>query len=145
MPTAKTKDAVVAYLRAAFAGDARVEIKPLRNAENPTPPKSEAELDGKATIYLQFPPTRIARAGIGPAAPKDEAGVFYVHVLVASHSAPAAALAEAVAKTAADALASKPTDDGVEIFDFLEGDGGSLWGGNFWGESFAVEFETQNV
>lgn len=145
MASAKTKNAVKAHFEAAFAGDGRVRVIVLRNQEDPTPAKTEAEIDGKATLYLRFAPTREEARSVGGATiPWDETGAFLVLALVNSFSAPAALLAEEIAKTARDSIRGGTADGVVDVFSIIPGDAGPFWGG-FYGETFSVEFLTQSV
>jgi hypothetical protein len=146
MTTKKTKDTVRAHFDALFAGDARVTIQELRNIEDPTPPRTESDIDGKATVFLQYPPTKEMVRGIGAAnIPWDEVGAFMVHVAVASFSSAAEVLADEISKTVRDSLRNQTIGADTDIGDIFGTDLAHRWGGNFYGESISVEFETQNI
>lgn len=143
MATKALKDAVAAHFAALFAGDARVSIKVLRNLVDPTPPKKEAEIDGRAWLFLQFPPTKQERAACGADAPRDEYGAFMVHVAVASNSEEA--LLDEIAAAVVDSLFSLDADSLFDVDEIFEGDAGPKWGGNFWGVSIGVPFDHRAV
>lgn len=146
MTTAKTKNIVKAHFDALFSGDARVSVAELKRGKTPALPVRESDIDGKAYVYLQYPPTMEAPRGMsGNAVPWTETGAVLVNVAVASQSADAAALADEIAKTVRDSLRSQTIGDDMDITGFAGTELGEAWLGNFIGETFAVEFETQDV
>lgn len=146
MTTKKTKDIVKAHFDALFASDDRVEVEELKRGKTPQLPVKEDALDGKAKVWLQYPPTQERARGLsGNVVPWDEIGAFMVHVVVASQSKAAADLADEVGKTIRDSLRNRTIGEDMDIMDFYGTDLAASWGGSVSGESFAVEFETQSV
>ncbi len=146
MTTKKTKDIVKAHFDALFAADERVEVEELKRGKTPQIPVKEAALDGKAKVWLQYMPTQERARGLsGNAIPWDETGAFLVHVVVASQSKAASDLADEIALAVRDSLRNLTIGDDMDIMDFYGTELAASWGGSVSGESFAVEFETQNV
>lgn len=146
MATKKTKNAVMAHFTALFAGDLRVSVVELRNNIDPTPPRKEADIDGKATLFIDYPPSKEESRALGaPGIPWDETGAFLVHVAVASNSPAAETLADEIALAARQSLRNQTLGGIVDVTGIFGADLARRWGGNFYGESISVEFVTQDV
>lgn len=143
MATDITKAAVVAHFEALFPDPALVVVTPLRNNENPEPPRKEADL-AKTQVYLQFPPHKEEAVCLGSVAtPWRETGAFLFHVLVASGKADAAA--DAAFKTITLSLRNQTIGGRVDILSLFGAESGPRFGGNWWGKSSAVEYEVEDV
>lgn len=143
MPSDVLKDAVTAHFETLFAADVAAGatiLRVLRNAEDPTPPRAEADL-AKLFVMIAFPPTKEDCDAIGAPGlvPWDESGVFMVHVAMAKYAGDDEAIG-AAAKRVRDALRNQVIGDVVDVLSFFESDAGDRWRGNWTGESFAVEF-----
>lgn len=148
MTTKKSKDIFKAHFDALFAGDPRVAVKELKRGKTPPLPVKEADLDGKAQVLIGYPPTKEFPRGMsGNAVPWAEAGAAMIHVVVAGESTAAADLADEVGKTIRDSLrnGSLGPDDDMDIMNFYGTELALAWAGSMSGESFAVEFSTEDV
>lgn len=146
MATKALKDAVQAHFQALFSDDERVSVKVLRNLQNPSAPRKESEIDGRAWVFLQFPPVKKERAAVGGGlskAPWDEVGAFMAHVAVASQSGEA--LLDEIVETVTESLEALDANSVFDVDELYEGDAGQLWGGNFWGVSIGVPFFHPNA
>lgn len=143
MATKTTKDILESHFTTLFAADDRVVVRILRNLEAPEQPSKRADLE-KAFLYIQFPATNERPRGFGGVdIPWDERGAFMIYVLVASHSLDA--LADEIHETAKRSLRNKTFDDKLDIEDMFGAEAGPKFGGNWWGVSTAIEFETQDI
>lgn len=144
MPTARLKDSVEEHFTALFAVDARVTVRALRNLETPEPPVSRQDVNyGKAHLFIGFPPTNEQAICLGAAAPWRERGAFMIHVLVVSGALDA--LATEIAETAKRSLRGALVGGFIDILEIFGSDQGATVGGNWWGESFAVSFEQEEI
>ncbi|MBY0421857.1 MAG: hypothetical protein K2Q06_06100 [Parvularculaceae bacterium] len=138
------KDAVVAHFAALFADDATVVVRGLRNLQNPEPPRSVADVETKAFVYLQFPPHTERPVAIGgPSTPWRESGVFLIYALVAS--ATLDVKADAVFERATDSLRAQTIAGGVDVKTIFGAEAGARFDGNWWGLSCAVEYEFEDI
>jgi hypothetical protein len=138
------KDAIVAHFAALYAGDATIVVRALRNLQNPDPPRALADIETKAFVYLQFPPHTERPVCIGaPSTPWRETGVFLCHVLVAS--ATLDAKADAVFERATDSLRAGSIAGGVDVKALFGAEAGAKFDGNWWGSSFACEYEFEDI
>lgn len=150
MTTKTTKDIITAHFTELFASDARVgAVEALRNLEDPNPPRTRADLE-KAWIYLRFTATHEAARGLPGAdgVPWDEDGSFLLLVLVASGDLDA--LADEIFETAKASvrdvsIKDSEGDDRLDVIEVFGAEAGPKFGGNFWGVSAALSFETQNI
>ena len=146
MTTQKTKDIVKAHFTALFAADDLVDVKELARGRTPAPPRSEADIDARIAVYLEYAETREAPTAIsGGAVPWEEVGAFTAYVVGAAESAAATARVEDAVRTVKQSLRPMTIGEDMDLLGVL---GTTLpfgWRGAFAGESLVVEFETQNV
>lgn len=148
MTTAKSKDILTGHIQGLFDADGRVDVEELKRGKTPKLPVKEADLDDKAKVWIAYPPAKeFPRSLSGGAVPWAEVGAAMIHVIVAGQSKAAADLADEIGKTIRDSLrnGSLGADDDMDILSFYGTELAFEWAGSMSGESFAVEFETEDV
>jgi hypothetical protein len=138
------KTLIGAHFDALFPPTGDVVVKALRNLEDPEPPRTIAEIDGKTYLFLQFPPHQERASCFGGGEiPWRETGVVILHVLVASGRRDAEA--DAVFRAATNSLRNQTIGGRVDIRAMFGADSGPRFGGNWWGKSIAVEYEIEDI
>lgn len=145
MATGTAKTALAAHFAALFAAEiaaGSIAVRALRNLEDPEPPRTEADL-GKTHVFLQFPAHGERASCFGEDAPWRETGAFILYVLVASGRGDAAA--DAIFRTAVNSLRNQTIGGRVDVLSMFGADSGARFGGNWWGQSIAVEYQVEDV
>lgn len=145
MATPQTKATIRTHFETLFAADiaaGAMTLTVLTNLQDPEPPRTLSALD-QAHLFIGFPPTNEAARGLGgPGLPWDEAGAFMLHVLVGRGEGEAKA--DDVMSRAKQSLRGQTIGD-TDILDMFGAEAGPKYGGNWWGQSLAVAFETQDI
>lgn len=140
------KAAFAAHFAALFSAEiaaGSLKLTPLRNNENPEPPRTEAELQ-KTHLFVQFNPHAERASAIGgETTPWREMGVVILHFLVASGRADAAA--DAAFRVATNSLRNQTIGGRADVIGMFGVESGPKFGGNWWGKSIAVEYEVEDI